>query len=263
MSLNKCINSVGSLERIKVWNCEGTADAEGIDLKVARVLRITQPQRQTQAPDVDYEENGSAEDSLEGLDVFTKDDSDVASGQISVDTDVDSIPSHPEILSSDSPVEHGSSCDSGAEPTDKGPMRIRSTLKPSWFTHYFYIRENVPHVHKDVKILIYDAWATPAAMGCKERSKTFTPEHHGETIGNPIRSLLLCRAWMVWRCRQFEAAPWAFASRGRARQFEADATCLEDDIRKLQSPDSLLGNVIANDKLQMYVPDISERLKAL
>ena len=235
-------------------------------MKVAHVMRITQPQRQRRAPDVDDEEDGSAEDSLDGLDVFTKDDSDVASGQVSVDTDVDSVPSHPEILSSDSPAQidaaenEGSSGDSGAEQSNKGPMKTRSTLKPSWFTHYFYIRENVPHHHHDVKIHIYDAWATPAAMGKTERSKTFTPAHHLETVANPVRSLLLCRAWMVWRCRK---TPWAFASRGRARQFEADAACLEDDIRALQSPDRLMGNVRANDKLQMYVPDICERLKAM
>ena len=90
-------------------------------MKVAHVMRITQPQRQRRAPDVDDEEDGSAEDSLDGLDVFTKDDSDVASGQVSVDTDVDSVPSHPEILSSDSPAQidaadnEENSGDSGAE----------------------------------------------------------------------------------------------------------------------------------------------------
>ena len=113
--------------------------------------------------------------------------------------------------------------------------------------------------HQDVKIHIYDCWATEAALGSKNRSKTFTPAHHGETVDNPVRSLLLCRAWMVWRCKN---TPWAFASRGRARQFDADAASLEDAIRALGEPDDLLGNKTANGKLKKIVPDMCKRLKA-
>ena len=231
-------------------------------------MRITQQvtqRRKTRVDDEeDVEDEEDAEDSIENLDVF-KNDSDVESGELSVDTDVDSVPSQAASKEGSDSTEPQASdnegSDSGAEPTDIAPppKKTRSTLKPLWFTHFFYIRENIPHHHQDVKIHLYDAWATPAAMGRANRSKTFTPKHHDETVDNPVRSLLLCRAWMVWRCRN---TPWAFASRGRARQFEADATSLEDDIRALQSPDRLLGNAKANDKLQSYVPDICQRLQA-
>ena len=73
-------------------------------------------------------------------------------------------------------------------------------------------------------------------------------------MDNPVRSLLLLRAWMLWRAND---NGWAEAKNGRKRQFQEDALYLVRDIIKLQTQGGgLLGNKNADQLLHSWVPNL-------
>ena len=91
-----------------------------------------------------------------------------------------------------------------------------------------------------------------------EVTRTVTPRHYGEKCGDPVRSLLLLRAWAIWRARQ---GNFANAQRGRARHFAEQEALLERDVRALGSRCGLIGNRKANVLLQGWVPEIVARMR--
>ena len=134
---------------------------------------------------------------------------------------------------------------------DLAPVRLRRP--PLWSNNYFYILDNEGHA--DVKVRMYDSWATDARMDPTAMSRTLTPAHYGETRANPQRSMALLRAWVLWRARR---DGWATQRVGRARHFEHDAQALEKEVRSI--PGALLGNAAADERLREWVPDIVERI---
>ena len=90
-----------------------------------------------------------------------------------------------------------------------------------------------------------------------QMSRTLTPTHYGETGESPTRSLLLLRAWMLYR---FAQHGWAMAERGRKRQYEEDSAELLREIRELGCADRLLGNAAAIKLLQSWVPEMATTL---
>ena len=112
-----------------------------------------------------------------------------------------------------------------------------------------------------LRLLVREAWRRPPpeGMGNYNISKQLTPRHYGEQCDDPVRSLLLMRAWALWRARQ---GAWAIAQRGRERHFRDQEILLEQDIRALHSKRRLLGDRKANSLLMAWTPDIVERLRA-
>ena len=98
-----------------------------------------------------------------------------------------------------------------------------------------------------------DTWATPSQMGHTAMSKTITPTHFGETRANPARSMIILRAWAIWRARQ---CGWCMQRAGRERQIENDVRSLERDVRSIAG--DLLGNPAADAKMRKWVPDLAE-----
>ena len=93
-------------------------------------------------------------------------------------------------------------------------------------------------------------------MGTRPMSKLVRPSDNAETRENPVRSLLLLRAWAVWRA---QLHGWADHC-DRRKKYVADlADRLQRDIATLGAPCGLLGN-LANAVLREVAPEIVERL---
>ena len=96
------------------------------------------------------------------------------------------------------------------------------------------------------------------AWGDDNCSKQVTPGNLGESRSEPTRSLLVLRAWALWRA---DAEGWAVAERGRKRYFQEQGLLLERDVRALGAQDCLLGHPLANAMLRSWVPGIVTKLR--
>ena len=91
-------------------------------------------------------------------------------------------------------------------------------------------------------------------------SKAITPSNLGETIKLPTRSLIVLKAWMLWRARQHPA--WLGNSGSRQRLFLEEADQLRLELKRLQpQSDGLLGNAAGSSLLRQWVPDLVAELK--
>ena len=148
--------------------------------------------------------------------------------------------------------------ESAASAATGAPKVRRKEYEPLWEDPYFAVWS---HPARDfVKAIMRDAWRSPApvGMGTSNTTRQVTPRHYEESSGDPIRSLLLLRAWSLWRARQ---GGWANAQRGRSRHFREQEELLERDVKALGSRCRLLGNRKANNLLQGWVPEIVARLR--
>jgi hypothetical protein len=96
-------------------------------------------------------------------------------------------------------------------------------------------------------------------MGAWLMSKQVTPRDYGETREEPVRSLLLLRAWTLRRARQND---WADARGFRKRHFDEQEALLERDVKALGAPCRLLGNAKANSVLREVAPSLVARLRS-
>ena len=146
-----------------------------------------------------------------------------------------------------------------SEATSEGASKTRrSGVEPLWSDPYFSVWGH-PNVGF-VRLIMRDLWRqpAPAGMGTSNGSKQLTPRHYGEEADDPTRSLLLLRAWALWRARQ---GGWASLQRGRSRHFKEQEVLLERDVRALGAPCRLLGNRRANSSLLAWAPEVVARLR--
>ena len=136
----------------------------------------------------------------------------------------------------------------------------RSGFEPLWQDPYFTIWSH-PNVDF-VRAIMRDVWRAPApaGMGAAGASKQVTARHYGEGTDDPVRSVLLLRAWSLWRAAQ---GGWAASQRGRARHFEEQEVLLERDIKSLHYPGNLLGHQKANSMLRAWLPHLVDRLQSV
>ena len=215
-------------------------------------------------------DGGSSEEDVPGL----SDSSRV------VDTDADSAPEG-------SSIESDSASDSGGEPPAGSDAPLAAHLRdlpglgpeelaapaaggggaagprgrrrpPLWDNGFFYVPDNTGN--DDVNIVMHGGWShpPPGGMGDKDRSKTLTPAHYGESRANPARSFIMLRSWMLWRAG---ANGWSAAHPGRAREFGEEAVRLQREIQDLQPQlGGLLGNPKADALIRQWVPGIVANL---
>ena len=139
------------------------------------------------------------------------------------------------------------------------PRLKRPGYEPLWSDPYFLVWS---HPDADYVLMrIRHEWqvAAPDGMGVVNVTKRVTPAHYEEKCGDPIKSLLLLRAWALWRARQ---GGWANAQRGRERHFKEQEVLLERDVKALGSPCRLLGHRKANSMLQSWAPEVVARLRS-
>ena len=155
------------------------------------------------------------------------------------------------------PAATGAAATSAAEATGASKAR-RSGFEPLWSDPYFSVWGH-PHIDF-VRLVMRDIWRQPApeGMGVTNVSKQLTPRHYAEGADDPTRSLLLFRAWALWRAGQ---GGWASLQRGRARHFKEQEVLLERDVKALGAPCKLLGNRKANSLLLAWTPEVVARLR--
>ena len=62
-------------------------------------------------------------------------------------------------------------------------------------------RASTKSKHRDIKLIIRDTYCTADALGEKNKSKAVTPSNYGETFEDPVRSILLVRAWALYQAQ--------------------------------------------------------------
>ena len=150
--------------------------------------------------------------------------------------------------------------DEGTSPAATGASKMRrSGYQPLWEDPYFAVWSHPTLTF--VRVIMRDGWrsASPVGMGTANATRQVTPRHYQDSSSDPIRSVLLLRAWCLWRARQ---NGWADAQRGRSRHFKEQAALLERDIKALGSHVGFTGNRKADSMLESWVPDIVARLRA-
>jgi hypothetical protein len=131
-----------------------------------------------------------------------------------------------------------------------------------WQDEYFWIADTTSEfIHAKVR----SQWkAGPDGLGSAAgtkapMSKQVTPRDFGESRDAPARSILVLRAWAVWRARQ---CGWADGHIRRKHHFDEQERLLEKSIRVMDEPCGLLGNPRANHALEEMAPDMTARLTA-
>ena len=90
-------------------------------------------------------------------------------------------------------------------------------------------------------------------------SKTITPSIVGETRADPIRSLLILKAWMICRARIHPG--WIESNSARQRLFREEADLVLAEVKRFQpQADGLLGDAVASKMMRAFVPDIVAKI---
>ena len=135
----------------------------------------------------------------------------------------------------------------------------RRGLPPLWYDEYFTVADGAADF---VQVRIRKQYNRPVlqgGMGMAAMSKLVNPCDFGETRDAPVRSLLLLRAWAVWRARQ---DGWADARSCRKHHVDEQEALIERAVRALGEPCRLLGNNKANLALEAVAPSMAARLRA-
>ena len=111
----------------------------------------------------------------------------------------------------------------------------------------------------DIKIVLkWHFRGVLTGMGTRQLSKTISPHHYGDDLSNPWRSILLLRAWSIWRARFLG---WAKQKECRLREVGMQMKRFVHDLQKAHSDHGLpavrplLGCPAAHDLLDQWTPD--------
>ena len=143
------------------------------------------------------------------------------------------------------------------EPTTRCRAKEYKLRHPSvWHVQYFHVADPAASREQRVLIKINKNWLGKGGMGATQQSKTLTPSHYGESHENPIRSMMLLRAWSLWRAT---ANGWSSKKVGRARFFDDQRKKFAHELKKFSAQtegDSILGTSKADKLLRDWVPDL-------
>ena len=126
-----------------------------------------------------------------------------------------------------------------------------ATQTPGWIDVKMWMKN---HLRREV-----------SGMGSVMMSRTLRPHHFGDELAAPQRTIVLLRAWAIWRAKW---RGWARQEDSRQRELQRMLADLERDIRlysaagtgALVSP--LLDSVAAEQKLKEWVPQLVHTLTA-
>ena len=227
----------------------------GVLIKATRGCRITQPLPRTRRCDEDDEDDIAVPADMEHDD---------PSSECVVDTDVESeIDSDGSSMESEDPKtkihKNPKAALDGEDAKGKLLGELKrchprtGTNKVHWANEYCYISRASGG---GVRATMRNRWAYvgPDGFGTHEQSKHLTPSHFGESAEDPQLTVLLLRAWMLFRSNR---DGWATARDGRKRQFEEEMMLLKRDVGKLQPKRGLLGNANADLLLNQWAPSLA------
>ena len=258
-------------EVLKTWELDvrGVAEAgTGVCMTIERKLEITKPAPKPPRSEAADEEGSDEDDALVVL------GSDAESSDVKVvDTDdesaVDASDAESEASSGDSASDREANMAGNflkVAPAPAGISKMPATggaakrvyNPPLWEDAYFHVYASK---HDYLEMRMRQQFKLPVAeggMGAWSMSRRVTPQDFGETREDPVRSLLVLRAWALWRARQ---EGWADARACRARHFAEQETLLVRDVQKLGAHCRLLGHAKANAALREIAPDLVARLR--
>ena len=248
-----------------VFDCAGLTDDvetykldyEAKDFRIDRVVImmtgaavIERPARATAAaasshegPAVDAEE---CDDDQELRDYFAKVD-DVA------DSDFESVCSSKDtsIDSTDDSVS-----DVGSESSDEVQVGKKAKAAGGTWTvysnGYFTFTDNPQY--PDVKARVVDRWCIADCMGVAGKSKTVVPDHFGEDRSAPHRSMLVLKAWMLWKANTND---FCNKRASRRRLFAKEAIDLRLAISSMSSAVApTTGNEHADSMIRKWMPQV-------
>ena len=229
----------------------------GVVVKALRCRLLLESLPQKRSPSKADSDGDSVEEESDG-----GGDSDAVSRCPSVDTDVDSrvadgseeegwLAGKGADAAAGADIAAAGASDADTDAEDAATGAAREARRSLWSNGYFYIADN--EGNPDVKVRMHNWCATEVHMGHWQMSKTITPATFGESRDNPTCSVLLLRAWALWRARLNN---WADLRDGRSRQFASDAADLVRDISAV--PGHLLGHPHANRMLRKWAPYVAE-----
>ena len=108
--------------------------------------------------------------------------------------------------------------------------------------------------YNDIKTESFARWRADDRLGAFQRGKAFRPDAFGETKANPIITVLLCRAWALWRMTRTE---WHRSDAFAASEFQREEASLVKDIQDLRAiPPCLLGNGAGDYHVKYLAPQV-------
>ena len=133
----------------------------------------------------------------------------------------------------------------------------RASRKTLWESDYFYIPEPPPDGTR-LRIFARNS-VKESGISPDNLSKQMTPSHFGETTESCTVTVLLLRAWSIWRAHR---DAWASAKPCRKRQIDEDLSLLQRDLQKVRSQNGgSLGNQKADAvwaKFQEGCPELAQ-----
>ena len=270
--LRTCVHELSQLEVVladdevlQVWEFKVQGDAvpgRGVKISVSHARKVSecaQPPPRKRRDATQDESDSSVSSDAEIIDTILLPvvDTDDESSSSCLGSDSSSTFEHDDSSDDNSivkkPLEPGSAATgaSKSRPRHKGGEPL---WEDPYFVAYKYAKNEI------VKVMMRHCWCTPEpiGMGTSSCSKQVTPRHYKDSFEDPIKSLLLVRAWCIWRASR---RGWADASRGRSRHFKDQAELLEQDVKAVGCEDRLLGSHKANNLLKAWVPKIVTRLR--
>lgn len=107
--------------------------------------------------------------------------------------------------------------------------------------------------YPDIKVSAVPKWATPEHMGTTYKSRTLFPSHFGDSREHPVRSMLVLRAWVLWKAR---ATGFCDKRSSRRKLLSIEAEALRRDIEGMSSEaHPTTGNVPADVLITELAPD--------
>lgn len=199
---------------VKEFLPTGTAaGSNGVGITLDKVLPVIGPAPAPRRKEKDgevFEEDGEVDTDAESV-ADSDVDSDTSSPDASV-TDVKAKVANVFLKIAPTPAAIDE------KPATGGPSQTfrRRGVIPMWRDDYFWVcASTADFLHVRVRSQ-FGRTLEESGMGKSRMSKQVTPRDYGEDRTNPVRSLLLLRAWALWRARKDR---WADARSCRATHF--------------------------------------------
>ena len=116
-----------------------------------------------------------------------------------------------------------------AKPKETRCCTVRESRGTIWQSDYFYIPEAAPDA-TGLRIRMRPSVSLSEGIGKDCQSKYITPSLIGETMESCPVTLLLLRAWSIWRAHR---DGWASSRPCRKRQIDEDLSRLQRDVQNV------------------------------
>lgn len=201
---------------------------------------------QKRAPDVEEEDSPDAFQRM--VERMCNQGSDCDSFCSSDDTDKSSQMSDDDALAQES--EASGACQGDDEEVPVPRKAPGSNV--AYSNGYFTFTDNPEF--KDIKVSVVPRWCTRELMGTTEKSKTIIPSNYGDERSNPVRAMLVLRAWMLWKATK---NGFCDARSSRRKLFSKETVALRNAIVGMSSSTNpSTGNAAADAMIRTYAPAI-------